>query len=283
MPSLKDHHSSTLVKLLLLGDAWSGKTTALASLVTELKLNLYILDFDNKLDPLRAAVAKSDPALLANINYIPFRDSYKAGKTGQDIRDKPKAFVDSLKLLDNWIDGETNLGPPGEWGGDRVLVIDSLSRWCDLAYDFHEGLNPSNDGRAIFGAAQDSIERVLANLTSPHFKTNVIVICHGQYMEMSDGKRKIFPQGVGKALSPKIPQYFPNYIKAARRGDKRILQLRSDNMIDLGINLPESFGKELDSTDGLAKIFAALTTVPAQPEQPAPEKPKSVQLVRRHP
>lgn len=280
MPSLADHHSSSLVKLLFIGDAWSGKTTALASLVTKLNLELFILDFDNKLDSLKAAVIAAAPDLLSNIHYIPFRDTYSTGAAGIDIKGKPRAWADSLRLLDHWKDGDEDFGTPATWGPDRVLVVDSLSRWCDIAYDFAEGFNPNGDGRAIYGAAQDSIEKTLSALTSPHFRTNVIVICHGQYMELSNGTRKIFPQGVGKALSPKIPQYFPNYIQASRVGEKRTIKLRSDSLIDLGVNLPETFGKEIDSSDGLARIFAGLRQHPASTEAPA-SKPKAVTLVRR--
>ena len=35
--------------------------------------------------------------------------------------------------------------------------------------------------------------------------TNVIVIAHGTYLDLPDGTKKIFPQGVGQKLSPKIP------------------------------------------------------------------------------
>src|SRR5260221_319605 len=81
------------------------------------------------------------------------------------------------------------------------------------------------------GDAQDAVENTLATLTSRSFGTNVIVIAHGTYMDLPDGTKKIFPQGVGQKLSPKIPQYFPNYIRYKNQAGKCTIQLESDGLI----------------------------------------------------
>ena len=290
MPSLANHHSSNLVKLLLLGDAKSGKTTALASLVETLNLNLRILDFDNLLDPLANRLRRTCPERLDNIEFRSLRDAYKGTASGTAIDGKPKAWLESLRMLNNWKYDDVDLGVPGTWGPGDVLVVDSLSRWCDAAFDFHEVMTPTTKGsgernyQVIYGNAQDDVERQLAHLTSPSFATNVIVICHGVYREMPDNTTKIFPQGVGKALSPKIPTYFPHYIRMTKRGEKRTMQLRSDMMIDLANNLPPDLTtKDLDPDTGLAEFFSALRQLPAEtkPDADAPAKPKAVTLVRR--
>ena len=288
MPSLKDHHSSSLVKLLLLGDAKSGKTTALASLVAA-GYKLRILDFDNLLDPLANKIRRTCPENLDNVEYRSLRDAYKGTAAGTTIDGRPKAWIESLKMLNHWKYDDVDLGVPGTWGQDCILVIDSLSRWCDAAFDFHEVLTPTVKGsgernyQVIYGNAQDDVEKQLANLTSPGFETNVIVICHGQYMERPDGTTQIFPQGVGKALSPKIPTYFPNYIRMKNVGGKRTMQLKSDVMISLANNLPPDLtNRDLDPDTGLAEFFAGLRQLPATNEGTTPPpKPKAVTLVRR--
>ena len=278
MPSLANHHSSLNTKILLLGDAKSGKTGSLVSLVAA-GYKLRIIDFDNLLDILKHKCLEICPDKLNNVEFRTVRDKYKASQTGVVIDGKPRAWLDFIKLMNDWKytddDGtEVNLGPPGSWDSETILVIDSLSRLCDAAYDFHESMIPRGksgdfDGRAVYGNAQDDVEKQLAMLTSKSFACNVIVIAHGTYMEQPDGTKKIYPQGVGQKLSPKIPQYFPNYIRYVNRAGKRTIQLSSDPMIDLATTNPAAFeGKTLSIETGLAEIFAALRGTAAKPTRP---------------
>lgn len=280
MPSISDHHSSTLTKLLFLGDAKSGKTTALISLVAA-GYHLRILDFDNLLDPLASRIRRQCPELAANVEYRSLRDTYTSTPTGYVVNGKPRAWTTSLEMLNHWKYNDIDLGIPATWGHECILVIDSLSRWCDAAYNYHEVMAPKgksgdSDGRAIYGNAQDDVERALANLTNPTFETNVIVVCHGAYMENPDGTRKIYPQGIGMKLSPKIPQYFSTFVRLTKRGEKRTIQLKSDAMIDLANILPPDLAdKDLSPDTGLAEIFAASKAAATPP------RPKSVTLVRK--
>lgn len=282
MTSLAEHQSNSFVKLLLLGDAKSGKTGSLVSLV-KAGYKLRILDFDNLLDILKYMILEECPDRLDSVEFVTLRDKYKPTATGTIIDGRPRAWIDSLKLLNRWQVDETDLGVPAEWGSECILVVDSLSRWCDAAYDFHESSIPRGksgdfDGRAVYGNAQDDVEKQLASLTSKSFQTNVIVIAHGTYMTLNDGSTKIFPQGVGQKLSPKIPQYFPNYIRYRNRGGKRTIQLESDSMIDLATTNPKAMPRELDIGDGLARFFEILRANPAQ-DTPRP-RPSAVNLKR---
>ena len=291
MTSLADHHSNTYVKLLLLGDAKSGKTTSLASLVAA-GYKLRILDLDNLLDVLKYRIMETCPDRIANVEYRALRDAYKASAAGTVLDGKPRAWIESIKMLNEWkyTDADTgeitDLGPPATWDPDCILVIDSLSRWCDAAYDFHEvmipkGRNGEADGRAVYGNAQDDVEKQLANLTSPSFTCNVIVIAHGIYQANPDGTTMIFPQGVGQKLSPKIPQYFPNYIRFINKSGKRTIQLTSDSMIHLANTRPSAMPKELSTDTGLAEFFQVLKDSPAKEGgTTVPTKPKSVTLRR---
>lgn len=276
MPSLAKHQSNDYIKLLLLGDAKSGKTGSLVSLV-KAGYKLRVLDMDNLLDVLKYFVMEQCPEKLENIEFRTLRDKYKTSPMGTIIDGQPKAWFESIKMLNHWKykdgDDEIDLGKPGDWGPECILVIDSLSRWCDAAYNLHYAVAPSGqDGRAIFFDAQKDVEKQLATITSDTFECNVIVICHGTFIDMQDGTKKIFPQGVGQALSPKIPQYFPNYIRYKNVNGKRMIQTVSDPMIDLANARPSLIKGTFDINTGLAEIFAALRSPPAQEEQ-ATNKP----------
>ena len=135
------------------------------------------------------------------------------------------------------------------------------------------------DGRTVYGNAQDDVEKLIAMVTSKNFKVNLIVIAHGIYQSNPDGTTKIFPQGVGQKLSPKIPQYFPNYVRYKNQNGKRTIQLESDPMIDLANTNPGKLNKSLSIETGLAEFFAVLRDNPIQ-EAPEREKPKSLTLKR---
>jgi AAA domain len=288
MPSLSKHQSNIVTKVLILGDAKSGKTTSLVSLV-EAGYKLRILDMDNLLDPLKEQILAKCPDKIDNVEFRTLRDKRKATALGPVIEGKPRAFVEAVKMIDHWKytdhDGvETDLGRPTEWGTDCILVLDSLSRFCDAAYDFRDSIavvgkfTGEKEGRAIYGDAQDAVESSLAHLTSSSFTVNTIVICHGQYMDLPDGTKKIFPQGVGQKLSPKIPQYFPVYVRLVNKAGKRTIELESNVMIDLAFPKPDTL-KGLSTDDGLRKIFETLRSVPSS-DAPAPAKPKSLTIRR---
>ena len=284
MTSLADHHSTSIVKLLLLGDSKVGKTTSLVSLI-KAGYKLRILDFDNLLDNLVQAVESSCPSNIGNVEFRTLRDPIKASSVGAVIAGKPAAWVNAIRMLDNWKYDEVDLGPPAEWDSDCILVIDSLSRLCDAAYDFHESMIPKSksggeyDGRAVYHNAQQDVEKVLAMLTSEQFRVNVIVICHGVYQDLPDKTTKIFPQGVGQKLSPKIPSYFPNYVRYTMKHGQRTMQLTSDNMISLAASrtLPD----ELPVESGLATFFAAFRAPPAETAHPKALGSKVTSLTQR--
>lgn len=265
MPTLTQHQSNKFVKLLLIGDAKSGKTGSLVSLV-KAGFKLRILDLDNLLDSLKNQVMEQCPDLANNVEFRTLRDKRKMSPTGPVIDGQPKAFIDAIRMLDLWKYEDVDLGRPSEWGPDCILVLDSLSRLCDAAFDWREPLTPRGksgdyDQRATYGDAQDAIESVLAGITSSGYETNVIVICHGIYIDLPNGQKKIFPQGVGQKLSPKIPQYFPNYIRYTNIGGKRTIQLESDAAIDLAVS--KTIGsKSLPMETGLATLFEALRERP---------------------
>lgn len=275
MPNLANHQSNSYVKLLIEGDSKSGKTGALSSLVCA-GYHLRILDYDNGLDVLRQFVQRDCPEGLGRVEFRTLRDRRKASPTGPIIDGQPKAFADGVRMLDRWRDGDTDLGVPGEWGPNYILVLDSLTFFSDAAFDFREPLTPrSRDGkydvRAVYKDAQDAVENVLALLTSDSFKTNVIVISHIKYVDNPDGTKKGYPSAVGSALSPLILRYFNNVVRFTNIGGKRKIETISSPMFDLANAAPFKMEKTYDIETGLADFFAVLRNPPGQ-EQPAVQK-----------
>lgn len=266
MPSLSDHQSNDFVKLCLIGDAMSGKTGSLVSLV-KAGYKLFIEDYDNKLDILGMMVQRECPEMIENVQFVSLRDKRKSTPLGPVIDGPPKAFIRGTELIDHWKGKEADgtvydFGKPKDWGSDCIFVIDSLSRMCDAAYDFREPLTPRGkggdfDARAVYGDAQDAIESNLAHLTSENFKTNVIVVAHVLYMDMPDGSKKGYPVGVGKALSPKIPTYFPGMVYYTNVSGKRMIQTNSTPLIDLANPKPFELNKAMPIETGLATFFEA--------------------------
>lgn len=276
MPTLDTHHSSELIKLLVVGDSKSGKTGAMASLVAA-GYHLGIMDMDNLLAPLRTYIMHTCPDKIGNVHYVTLRDHYSSGSEGPAIKGTPKAFMSAIKLMDHWKTEDEDLGSPANWGPDWIFVLDSLSRFCDSAFDFREPLTPRGksgqyDARATYGDSQDAVEKTLANLTSEGFRTNVIVIGHLSYMTIQDpsgaDRMKAFPQGIGQKLSPKIPQYFPSVVHFYNNGGKRTLRTNSTPLLDLANPKPFEMSKEYPIETGLADFFAVLRDPPAKQTKP---------------
>lgn len=266
MPNLGDHQSNDFTKLLLIGDAKSGKTGSLVSLV-KAGYKLRILDLDNLLDILKYMIMEQCPANIGNVEFRTIRDKRKATPAGMVIDGPPKAFIEATKMLDSWKYGDVDYGKPADWGPECILVVDSLSRLCDSAFDWREPLTPRGksgdyDKRATYKDAQDAVEDLLAGLTSDNFKTNVIVIAHISYLEQADGTTKGFPQGVGQKLSPKIPQYFPSVVLYTNKNGRRTLQTNSTPLIDLANPKPFAMQPSYPIETGLADFFGVLREPP---------------------
>jgi hypothetical protein len=262
MPSLDQHQSSTTTKLLLIGFSGSGKTGALTSLV-EKGYKLRILDFDNGLDSLVIQCRKRCPEKLANVSFVSLRDKIKGTQAGPILDGQPTAFTRSMQLLDRWKDGDVDLGKPGDWGEDTVVVVDSLTFLSEAAFNWATAMNPgAKDKRQIYGAAQVAIENAIAMLTGDNFKTNVIIISHIKFLEQADGTNKGFPSTVGNALSPKISAYFNHValaeVKGTGTGLKRILRLTTNGIIDLKSPVSYILPAELPLETGLADFFKSV-------------------------
>lgn len=243
--------------MLLIGASGSGKSGALVSLAAA-GYKLRIIDMDNGLDFLMRKLRKDHPDKLDNVEYVSIQDKLKANSSlGIMANGVPNAYTRAVMLMDKWEDGSV----PAQWGHEYVLVLDSLTFFANAAYRWKEALNPGvKDPRQIFYAAQDATEDVLALMTSPDMKCNVIVTSHIKWMELGDGSTKAFPSSIGGALGPKIPTYFNTLVLAETvgQGTSTKRQIKTAPTVFMDLKNPAEFSAPLPIETGLADFFKAV-------------------------
>lgn len=123
MASIRNHTSTDVTKLLLVGDSGSGKTATLATLANA-GYNLRILDFDDGLAILPEFLLDS---AVDRVSFVTLKDPIG----------KADAFRKSANLIGNWKDGDEDFGPVNKWTSKDVLVIDSLTLMGEAALRGH--------------------------------------------------------------------------------------------------------------------------------------------------
>lgn len=266
--SASEHQSGSVIKMLLLGDSGTGKTGALASLVEDYKVT--VLDFDNGLDFLVRQIKKSCPKSLSNLTYETFTDEMVSKGDRIIPKGRPKAYANCIKTLD-----ELNLR---EWKNDRVLVLDSLTFFCQAALNYYRYMNNTlatgkTDIRD-YGQAMGATENFLAHVQSHQANFHYIVISHLQYMEIGTGgntapvsrglkpaaiaeeskQYKAFPSALGKKLPPTVATYFNTSLMCSKSMSKRIIRTDSKGIVDLKSGAPD-IPKELPLATGLKDFF----------------------------
>lgn len=257
MPALSNHPSAEVVKMLVVGDSGTGKSGGLASLV-DAGYNLRILDFEAGLDPLVGHVKKRDN--LANVSYITLKDRFKVAGTTISI-DKAPAFQEAMKALNNWDDGEQQLGPVSSWGSKDVLVIDALSSMGRSSLNMvlaANGFLSKNPEIQHWGTAMDNIEKVLGNLTNPALvPCHLVMLTHVTAQEQEGGGViKLYPEALGTKLNPKVGRYFNNLISLSMVGGERSYKTKKDGMLACKTSRPLKDKYAIET--GMADMFADL-------------------------
>lgn len=282
MGNLISYQSSSVTKAIVLGDTGGGKTGALASLA-DAGYRLHIMDTDAGLDILRNLFL--DPkstykrSSIDNIDAVTITEKMRT-VAGLRVPAEAKAWDRCLALFDKWTDGkDMNLGSIFSWGEKDILVIDSFTRLCTFAMNKILALN-SRLGQQPYegdwGQAQSQVEAVLMTLYDSALRCNVVVNCHivrfGQQETIVNkkgdpvrittaGTERGYPASLGRALSPRIGQYF----NSALLCEKGKIYTRTRGIIDLKNSNPTGVAESYPLATGLAEYFKAVRG-PAAPE-----------------
>lgn len=259
MAKASEQTTSTLQKILMIGNSGAGKTGSLVSMI-KAGYDVRILDMDDGTAALRAFVMQECPERIDQLDYISLRDNFKPDPIkGAKVAGTPKAYTNAIKYLNEWDDGTK----PAEWGDKTIFVLDSLTLFGRAAFRWAQGMDPScRDPRQWYSTAQESVQTVIDMLTSTDFGCHVIVMSHIDYIESSDGTTKGFASAIGKALGPKLPAVFNTMLTVQAKGSgdkiKRKIGTVPTAMIEAKNPKPFKIEKEYGIEDGLAKIFAEL-------------------------
>ena len=256
MPSMMEHESNDLVKVMIASDSGSGKTGALASLV-DAGFNVRILDFDNGLSVLKGFV--KDRAKLANVHYVDkLQDSLKlvAGRLGVA---KAPAFQRAMDALDKG--GEEYWGadipPLLEWTPRDILVVDTLTMAGRASLQMVMQANGAGFKAPEiqhYGTAMDNIEKWFQLLMSSVTPCHVIVNTH---ITGVDGDARLYPDALGSKLPPKLGKYTDNLIGLRIVQGQRQFLFEKDGLLALKTAVP--MPPSLPIADGWVKIFEAFT------------------------
>lgn len=229
-----EHPASSRIKVMIIGDSGSGKTTALASLANA-GYKLRILDFDSGLDILHHYLEEPD-----NVNYHTF-----------DVHD-PTSPDKAAAMTLNW----EGLGPIAETGPNDVLVLDTATAFGQCIESFEAKKN--KDGRKSSWEAQKKANHFLQFLTGPSVPCNVIVNTHYRLVENEvTGQMKAYPEVVGRALALNVGRLFNNIwrlaVKRVVKEEARVLLTQADSFMTLKCSAPTVI--ETEEPLDLADIF----------------------------
>lgn len=262
MPTADQHSSSEFTRLLVMGPSGSGKTGGLLALL-KAGYKVGVVDMDNGLDWLVNKLRADHPELLQNLSYQTFKDKFKMTAAGPIYDGIPNAYTKAVQAMGKWDDGTI----PSEWGAERIFVLDSLTFFGNAAYNWKDALNPSvKDKRQIYGNAQDAVADILDTITSPDFRTNVVVFTHVRWETVIDEKGnenvvKGGPSAIGRALTDRIGTYFNSVGLAESVGagatTRRQIRFTPTGLIDLKTSAVKLTGQPLPLETAMADFFKA--------------------------
>lgn len=261
------------VKTILCAHSGSGKTGANASLAA-MGLKLRYLDLDNGVDILRnllndpaSSYVKANARVGENLESVISLAEQRKTADGKLGMAKAEVWPKVGKLLEHWIDPASgkDFGSIVTWTPEHVLCIGSLTRLAQSALRFVQGINArlnSHPYQSDYGDTHNLLRALLEIITSPEVNCNVVLECHIDVQEATDGTQKDFPKAVGRALSPDIATYFNTLleVKIVGRGEsaKRVIKTIPTGTLGVKNTAPFKVQAEYDIATGLAEYFKAV-------------------------
>jgi hypothetical protein len=244
MPTYSKTNTSQRIKLLLLGDSGSGKTSQLAFLANA-GYNLRILDLDNNL-----AVMDS---------YL--KDGAAERIIAEPVTAKEASSWDRLKsLTTQWKTETEDLGKPTEWDNNTVLIVDSgtfAANVCldKVLFDNKIPVDKGNFDQTLWGVVGKRFEIWIAGLTSDRYKCHLVVTAHLTEKQDARGVNRVGPFFAGRYLPKILPSYFNNtWAIDIDKDDKRHLRTQSTGYLSSLRNSAPHLLKAEEELD-IGKLF----------------------------
>jgi hypothetical protein len=237
-------------KTLLMGDAGTGKTHALRTLI-EAGLEVFAIFTEPGME-----VVADIPSDKLHWNYISpstvswekMIDSAKKinTMTFKMLTELPHInkgehaeFMELLVAMSDYTDIRTGkkYGPVDNLDQSQVLWIDSLSGINNMAMNLVAGSKPMKSP-ADYGVAMDNLENFIEKLCND-LKCHVVVVGHTEKEtnELTGGISTMVST-IGRKLAPKIPKLFSDVIHAQRQETKFYWSTTSPNTVLKARNLP---------------------------------------------
>jgi len=215
-------------KVLLMGDAGTGKTHSLRTLI-EAGIEVFALFTEPGMEVVSDIPADKlhwnfvSPSTISweklkdsaqKINTLPFESLSKLPHIN---RGQHAEFITVLSVLSDFVDQRTGekYGPVDNLNQSQALWIDSLSGINTMAMNLVAGSKPMKSP-ADYGVAMDNLENLLEKLTQD-LKCHVIVTGHVEReTEEVTGRILKMIATIGKKLAPKIPKLFSDVINTQR-------------------------------------------------------------------
>lgn len=255
MPSLADHPSGQVIKLLNIGESKTGKTGALASLA-KAGYNLYILDYDNGLDIIQTAL-RADPAALRRVTYETLRDTIQMSGGVPKLKPPIHAYKDAGKALTEW--------NAGSFTPRDVLVLDTLTTFSEAAFNEATSLGGRLNQRPQlqdYGWMADSVKLFIEMITDPGLNCHVIVNTHIRYFsgnEEDQTQAKGLPNAKGQEISRVVSRYFNSVVLTRSQGSgpatKRLITTQPQGVVEVATSAPHSVKPTYPVETGLADLF----------------------------
>ena len=124
-----------------------------------------------------------------------------------------------------------SFGNIGDWGTDRVFVLDSLSGLNSMAMNLVTGSKPVKDMKD-WGMAMDNLERFITKLCTD-LQCHVVLTAHlEREVDQTTGATKLMLSTLGKKLPPLLPRYFDEVVMTKTSGDD-FYWSTTEGMVDL--------------------------------------------------
>lgn len=260
-----DPSKSTLAgpNILLMGDAGTGKTMSVATLV-ETGIEVFYLSIEQGIESLFGYWTDQGKPIPANLHWhkiaapkASFKElaasalkvntlSYESlGKMTDVNRHLHNLFIKVNEAFADFPDDRTGkkFGAVDSWGPERAIVVDGLTGLSRAAMSLTVGGKPiRNPGD--YGIAQGQLEGYL-RLICDHCPCWFVLLAHVEKeIDPVLGGNKITVATIGRALPPLIPPMFSDVIYAQREGTKWTWNTAGTGVVTKARNLPWAEGIE---------------------------------------